>query len=134
MGRKTKEVGAKIRTPLKWLAASVAVAALVSLLLSTAIRNAASTTPAAPAIANDRAAALSERVSNKPRSSAMEGNPDSPAIRGSSDPHFDAPETFEAYSDDFTGGEPIPPAMLKNLEHAKGLLFDEEKAKQRGQP
>jgi hypothetical protein len=121
-----KEARSMIRTLLKWLAVSVAVAAVVSLVLATATRNAASTTPAAPALANDRAAALSERVANQPRSPAMEGNPDSPAIRGSGDPHFNAPETFEAYSGDFTGGEPIPAEMLKNLEHAKGLLFDEK--------
>ena len=49
-----------------------------------------------------------------------------------SDPYFNVPDPFEAYSGDFTGGEPIPAAMLKTLEHAKGLLFDEEKVKQRG--
>jgi hypothetical protein len=44
-----------------------------------------------------------------------------------SDPHFENFERFEAYCEDFTKGEPIPLAMLKTLEHAKGLLFDEEK-------
>ena len=44
-----------------------------------------------------------------------------------SDPHFEAFERFEAYCEDYTIGEPIPAAMLKTLEHAKGLLFDEEK-------
>src|SRR5258706_8818914 len=44
------------------------------------------------------------------------------------DPHFENFERFEAYCEDFTKGEPIPLAMLKTLEHAKGLLFgDEEK-------
>jgi len=43
------------------------------------------------------------------------------------DPHFEAFERFEAYCEDYTKGEPIPAAMLKTLEHAKGLLFDEEK-------
>lgn len=118
MRREAKEAGTRIRTPLKWLAASVAVAAMVSLVLSASIRHAASTTPAAPAPANERAAALAEQVSNKPRT---------PPVGGSADARV--PETFEAYSGDFTGGEPIPPAKLRTIEHAKGLLFDEEKAK-----
>jgi Protein of unknown function (DUF3306) len=46
-----------------------------------------------------------------------------------SDPYFDVPDPFEAYSRDFTAGEPIPSAMLKTIEHAKGLLFDEGKGK-----
>jgi hypothetical protein len=45
------------------------------------------------------------------------------------DPHFENFERFEAYCEDFTQGEPIPLAMLKTLEHAKGLLFDEEEKK-----
>jgi hypothetical protein len=44
-----------------------------------------------------------------------------------SDPYFATFEKFEAYCEDYTQGEPIPAAMLKTLEHAKGLLFDEEK-------
>ena len=48
------------------------------------------------------------------------------------DPHFENFERFEAYCEDFTKGEPIPLAMLKTLEHAKGLLFgDEEKKDER---
>jgi hypothetical protein len=46
-----------------------------------------------------------------------------------SDPHFENFERFEAYCEDFTQGEPIPLAMLKALEHAKGLLFDDEEKK-----
>ena len=46
-----------------------------------------------------------------------------------SDPHFENFERFEAYCEDFTKGEPIPLAMLKTLEHAKGLLFDDEEKK-----
>jgi len=42
------------------------------------------------------------------------------------DPHFETFEKFEAYCEDYTLGEPIPPAMLRTLEHAKGLLFDEK--------
>jgi hypothetical protein len=43
-----------------------------------------------------------------------------------SDPHFENFERFAEYCEDYTQGEPIPMAMLKTLEHAKGLLFDEE--------
>src|SRR5947207_1089416 len=43
------------------------------------------------------------------------------------DPHFENFERFEAYCEDFTKGEPIPLAMLKTLEHAKDLLFGDEK-------
>ena len=48
-----------------------------------------------------------------------------------SDPHFENFERFEAYCEDYTKGEPIPLAMLKTLEHAKGLLFDEEKKEEK---
>jgi hypothetical protein len=41
------------------------------------------------------------------------------------DPHFNVPDPFEAYSEDYTGGEPIPAEMLKTLNQAKRLLFDE---------
>ena len=41
------------------------------------------------------------------------------------DAHFNVPDPFEAYSEDYTGGEPIPPEMLKTLNQAKKLLFDE---------
>jgi hypothetical protein len=41
------------------------------------------------------------------------------------DAHFNLPDPFEAYSGDWTGGEPIPPEMLKTLNQAKKLLFDE---------
>ena len=45
------------------------------------------------------------------------------------DPHFNVPDPFEAYSEDYTGGEPIPMEMLKTLNQAQKLLFDEpEKA------
>ena len=46
-----------------------------------------------------------------------------------SDPHFENFERFEAYCEDFTQGEPIPLAMLKTLEHAKSLLFDDKEKK-----
>ena len=48
------------------------------------------------------------------------------------DPHFENFERFDAYCEDYTQGEPIPLAMLKTLEHAKGLLFDEEKKEEKG--
>ena len=41
------------------------------------------------------------------------------------DAHYNVPDAFEAYSGDWTGGEPIPLEMLKRLDHAKKLLFDE---------
>lgn len=44
------------------------------------------------------------------------------------DAHFSTPDPFEPYSIDLTGEDPIPEAMLKTLEHAKRVLFDEEKS------
>jgi Protein of unknown function (DUF3306) len=44
-----------------------------------------------------------------------------------SDPHFNVADPFEAYSGDWTGGEPIPEEMLAALNQAKRLLFDEKK-------
>ena len=41
------------------------------------------------------------------------------------DAHFNVPDPFEAYSEDYTRGEPIPMAMLKTLNHARKLLFDD---------
>ena len=43
-----------------------------------------------------------------------------------SDPHFNLPDPFEAYSGDWTGGEPIPPEMLATLNQARTVLFTEE--------
>jgi len=121
MSRESKKVRAMIRT---LLAASAAVAIVLFLAPSTAIRYAASTTStthAAPSPANDRAAAPGERVSDKPRTPVVEGKSDSLVL-----------DPYAPYSGDFTAGEPIPPAMLKRLEHAKGLLFDDEKANKGG--
>ena len=42
------------------------------------------------------------------------------------DPHFNVPDPFEAYSEDYTVGEPIPKEMLKTLSHARRLLFEEK--------
>jgi len=41
------------------------------------------------------------------------------------DPHYNIPDPYEAYSGDHTGGEPIPMEMLKSLNHAQKLLFDD---------
>jgi hypothetical protein len=44
------------------------------------------------------------------------------------DPHFNVPDPFEAYSGDWTGGEPISQEMLATLNQARTLLFtDKEK-------
>lgn len=42
------------------------------------------------------------------------------------DAHFNAIDPFEPYSIDLTGEDPIPEEMLKTLNHAKRLLFDEK--------
>jgi hypothetical protein len=44
-----------------------------------------------------------------------------------SDPHFNVPDPFEAYSGDWTGGEPISEEMLATLNQARTLLFDHQK-------
>jgi hypothetical protein len=43
-----------------------------------------------------------------------------------SDPHFNLPDPYEAYSGDWTGGEPIPQEMLATLNQAQRLLFSEK--------
>jgi hypothetical protein len=43
-----------------------------------------------------------------------------------SDPHFNLPDPYEAYSGDWTGGEPIPEEMLAALNQAQRLLFSEK--------
>jgi hypothetical protein len=47
-----------------------------------------------------------------------------------SDPHFNVPDLNEAYSGDWTGGEPITEEMLKTLNQARTLLFPEEKKRE----
>jgi len=42
------------------------------------------------------------------------------------DPHFNVADPFEAYSGDWTGGEPIPEELLKALNQARTVLFREE--------
>jgi len=44
-----------------------------------------------------------------------------------SDPHFNLPDPYEAYSGDWTGGEPIPEELLATLNQAQRLLFSEKK-------
>ena len=39
-----------------------------------------------------------------------------------SDPHFNIPDSFEPFSGDWTGGEPIPPELLATLEQMKTML------------
>ena len=47
------------------------------------------------------------------------------------DAHFNVPDPFEAYSEDYTKGETLSPELLKKLNQARRLLFDEaEKAAQ----
>lgn len=41
------------------------------------------------------------------------------------DPQFSVPDPFEAYSGDWTGGDPIPSQMLQTLHQARRVLFDE---------
>jgi hypothetical protein len=46
-----------------------------------------------------------------------------------SDPHFNIPDPYEAYSGDWTVGEPISDEMMATLNQARTLLFsDKEKA------
>ena len=52
-----------------------------------------------------------------------------------SDPHFNIPDPYEAYSGDWTVGEPIPDAMMATLNQARTLLFSEqEKEQEKEQP
>jgi uncharacterized protein DUF3306 len=50
-----------------------------------------------------------------------------------SDPHFNVPDPFEAYSGDWTGGEAIPEEMLATLNQARTLLFDQDEKKEEQQ-
>lgn len=45
------------------------------------------------------------------------------------DPHFNVADPYEAYSGDWTGGEPIPEAMLAGLNQARSVLFPQEQNK-----
>ena len=46
------------------------------------------------------------------------------------DPHFNVPDPYEAYSGDWTVGEPISEELLASLNQARTLLFDKEKKQQ----
>ncbi|HEX9181637.1 MAG TPA: DUF3306 domain-containing protein [Burkholderiales bacterium] len=47
------------------------------------------------------------------------------------DPHFNVPDLNEAYSGDWTGGDPISEELLKTLNQARTVLYrEEEEAKQ----
>ena len=46
------------------------------------------------------------------------------------DPHFNVIDRFEAYSEDYTQADPIPAAMLRGLNQAKGLLFPHDDPKE----
>jgi hypothetical protein len=50
-----------------------------------------------------------------------------------SDPHFNVPDPYEAYSGDWTGGEPIPDEMMATLNQARTLLFDTEEKEEKKQ-
>jgi len=47
-----------------------------------------------------------------------------------SDPHFNVPDPYEAYSGDWTGGEAISEEMLATLNQARTLLFDDKEKKE----
>lgn len=50
------------------------------------------------------------------------------------DPHFNIPDPYEAYSGDWTVGEPIPDEMMATLNQARTLLFpDKEQPKEEEQ-
>lgn len=51
-----------------------------------------------------------------------------------SDPRFNIPDPFEAYSGDWTGGEPISAEMLATLNQARTLLFSDKKEAAQPQP
>ncbi len=42
-----------------------------------------------------------------------------------SDPHFNEMDGLDVYIDDYGIPDPIPPEMLADLKHARGLLFDD---------
>jgi hypothetical protein len=44
------------------------------------------------------------------------------------DPHFNVPDLNEAYSGDWTGGDPISEELLKTLNQARSVLYREEEA------
>ena len=51
-----------------------------------------------------------------------------------SDPHFNVADPFEAYSGDWTGGEPITPELLATLNQARTVLFTGQDKKEQEKP
>jgi hypothetical protein len=53
-----------------------------------------------------------------------------------SDPRFNVMDGLDTYIDDYSKDDPIPQAMLAQLEHAKSTLFgrEEEKPKEQTEP
>jgi hypothetical protein len=47
------------------------------------------------------------------------------------DPHFNVPDPYEAYSGDWTGGDPISEELLKTLNQARTVLFREEEVQKK---
>jgi len=47
------------------------------------------------------------------------------------DPHFNVPDLNEAYSGDWTGGDPISEGLLKTLNQARTVLFREEEERKK---
>lgn len=47
------------------------------------------------------------------------------------DPHFNLPDLNEAYSGDWTGGDPISEELLKTLNQARTVLYREEEEQKR---
>ena len=47
------------------------------------------------------------------------------------DPRFNVPDPYEAYSGDWTGGDPISEELLKTLNQARTVLFREEEEQKR---
>jgi hypothetical protein len=47
------------------------------------------------------------------------------------DPHFNLPDLNEAYSGDWTGGDPISEELLKTLSQARTVLYREEEEQKR---
>ena len=47
------------------------------------------------------------------------------------DPRFNVMDGLDIYIDDYSKDDPIPEEMLKTLEHARGILFPEEKQEEK---
>lgn len=98
-----------------------------------AAREEAAPAPAAPPVKAEDAPPLPRVEDLKPESDFrpfMNANVD-PATRRDAlkklfaDAHFNEPDPFEPFSADLTGEDPIPPELLKTLNQAKKLLFNE---------